>query len=255
MGAGAGARPPCSAVTGPFGWLVAFWSIPLFYDTLTFLLTAHKAYTLYKSEVTTPLFDIIWRDGLLYFFGVFSMNLANVIIFLTVPRGLRAVNLSRGVLTDVWYGSNRATLVLEVVLSCRLILNLRGAHGLSIPPSQASHQSHSHSQSHSQTHSHSHLLPLPQSRELASKTSQLPNSKTSRSQVPVIRVHTTTTSSIDIDLERDSESQDDVADVVPIGVDGAASRMLLEPGRNVSLGVGGDLDTSYTEKKGRELGS
>ncbi|KIM41297.1 hypothetical protein M413DRAFT_445329 [Hebeloma cylindrosporum] len=43
------------------------------------------------------------------------MNLINVIIFLTVPKGLRAINLT-------------PTLMLEVILSCRLLLNLRGAY-------------------------------------------------------------------------------------------------------------------------------
>ncbi|KAF8961452.1 hypothetical protein BDZ97DRAFT_1829383 [Flammula alnicola] len=111
-------RPPCGAVMGPHGWLVAFWTIPLFYDTLAFLLTAWKAYEFWKREVNTPLFDIIWRDGLLYFFAIFSMNATNVIIFFAVPKTLRAINLT-------------PTLILEVVLSCRLLLNLREAHDLS----------------------------------------------------------------------------------------------------------------------------
>jgi len=109
-----GTGPPCRAIMGPFGLLVTFWSIPLFYDTNTFLLTVWKAYGYWKVEVNTPLFDIIWRDGLLYFFVIFTMNVANIIIFLTVPQSLRAVNLT-------------PTLVLEVVLSCRLVLNLRSA--------------------------------------------------------------------------------------------------------------------------------
>jgi hypothetical protein len=99
---------------GPFGWLISFWTIPLFYDTIVFLLTAWKAYGYWKKEVDTPLFDIMWRDGLLYFFTIFSMNLTNVVIFLTVPPALRAVNLT-------------PTLILEVILSCRLLLNLRSA--------------------------------------------------------------------------------------------------------------------------------
>ena len=97
-------------------------------------LTAWKAYGYWKEEVNTPLFDIIWRDGFLYFFVIFSMNAANVIIFSTVPEALRAFNL-----TLRWFNSlkfidylmflffTRPTLVLEVVLSCRLILNLRSA--------------------------------------------------------------------------------------------------------------------------------
>jgi len=113
-----GSQPPCGAVMGPFGWLIAFWTIPLLYDTLAFLLTAWKAYDFWKREIETPLFDIIWRDGLLYFFVIFSMNATNVIIFLTVPETLRAVNLT-------------PTLILEIILSCRLVLNLRDAHSRS----------------------------------------------------------------------------------------------------------------------------
>jgi hypothetical protein len=59
-----------------------------------FRLTAWKAYEYWKREVNTPLFNVIWRDGLLYFFAIFSMNLTNVIIFLTVPKTLRAINLT-----------------------------------------------------------------------------------------------------------------------------------------------------------------
>lgn len=112
----AGQRPPCGAVMGPQSWLLTFWSIPLFYDALTFLLTAYKAYEYWRREVNTALFDIIWRDGVLYFFAIFSMNLVNIGILTSAPQGLRAVNLT-------------PTLVFEVVLSCRLLLNLRGAGG------------------------------------------------------------------------------------------------------------------------------
>ncbi|KAF8885146.1 hypothetical protein BD779DRAFT_1471736 [Infundibulicybe gibba] len=108
-----GTGPPCGAVTGPREWLIAFWAIPLLYDAITFLLTSWRAYRFWKQEVQTPLFDIIWRDGVLYFFAIFSMNVANMIIFLTVPKSLQPINLT-------------PTLILEVVLSCRLFLNLRG---------------------------------------------------------------------------------------------------------------------------------
>ena len=67
------------------------------------------------------------------------MNAANVIIFLTVPHTLRAVNLTlRGFnslkpiviwRSSFYYFLNRPTLVLEVVLSCRLVLNLRSTAG------------------------------------------------------------------------------------------------------------------------------
>ncbi|KAF8885141.1 hypothetical protein BD779DRAFT_692723 [Infundibulicybe gibba] len=117
-----GTGPPCQAITGPREWLIAFWAIPLLYDTITFLLTSWHAYRFWKQEVKTPLFDIIWRDGVLYFFAIFSMNVANLVIFLTVPKSLQAINLT-------------PTNILGVVLSCRLFLNLRGGHksALSVP--------------------------------------------------------------------------------------------------------------------------
>ncbi|KDR76962.1 hypothetical protein GALMADRAFT_421382 [Galerina marginata CBS 339.88] len=137
----ASSQPPCGAVMGPFGWLVAFWAIPLIYDTMAFLLTAWKAYDFWKREIDTPLFDIIWRDGVIYFFVIFTMNAANVIIFLTVPETLRAVNLT-------------PTLVLEIILSCRLVLNLREAHGRSNsqPSSQPKWSDHSRPRYNNQSH-------------------------------------------------------------------------------------------------------
>jgi len=110
--------PPCGALVTPYGWLVAFWTIPLVYDGIVFVLTAWKAYGYWKKEVNTPLFDIIWRDGLLYFFAILFMNVINVIIFSTASPVLRVVNLA-------------PTIILEVILSCRLLLNLRSAAQIS----------------------------------------------------------------------------------------------------------------------------
>jgi len=131
-----GSSPPCGAVMGPRGWLITFWSIPIFYDALTFVFTGWKALLFWKMEVTTPLFSIIWRDGVLYFFAIFSMNVANIIIFLTVPETLRAVNLT-------------PTLIFEIVLSCRLLLNLKltqdegPSNGLGVRPQKLSSKAQS----------------------------------------------------------------------------------------------------------------
>ena len=57
----------------------------------SYRLTAWKSYEFWKNEFNTPLFKIIWRDGLLYFFVIFSMKLINVILFLTDPKGLRGI--------------------------------------------------------------------------------------------------------------------------------------------------------------------
>jgi len=61
---------------------------------LLYRLTAWKAYEFWKVEVNAPSrFNVIWRDGLVYFFAIFSMNLANIVIFIAAPETLRAVNL------------------------------------------------------------------------------------------------------------------------------------------------------------------
>jgi len=56
--------------------------------------TALKTYDFWKKDVNTPLVSVIWRDGVLYFFAIFSMNFTNVMIFLTAPHSLRAINLT-----------------------------------------------------------------------------------------------------------------------------------------------------------------
>jgi len=75
-------------------------------------LTAWKTIEYWRKEFKTPLVRLIWRDGLVYFAVIFSMNLANVIIFSEVQRSLRPINL-------------KPTDMLTVIMSCRLILNLR----------------------------------------------------------------------------------------------------------------------------------
>jgi len=99
----------------------------------SYRLTAWKAFEFWKKEINTPLFNVIWHDGLLYFFTIFLMNLINVITFLTVPNILRVVNLTwvfrligRQVRTNKHL--TRPTLMLQVILSCRLLLNLRKVH-------------------------------------------------------------------------------------------------------------------------------
>ena len=96
-------------------------------------LTAWKAFEFWKKEINIPLFSVIWRDGLLYFFAIFSMNLINVIIFITVPNILRVVNLTWvfhliGYQVRINKCLTRPTLILQVILSCRLLLNLREVH-------------------------------------------------------------------------------------------------------------------------------
>lgn len=107
-----GVAVPCVAI-GPTKWLITFWAMPLAFDTLTFLLTAYKSFTYWRMEVSTPMLTILFRDGLIYFSAIFGMNLLNVILFTTMPPTLQAINLP-------------ATAMLGIVMSCRLVLNVRG---------------------------------------------------------------------------------------------------------------------------------
>ncbi|KAG6850647.1 hypothetical protein H0H93_010840, partial [Arthromyces matolae] len=102
---------PCIAI-GPTNWLVAFWAIPLLFDSITFTLTLYKSIQHWRNEVKSATLSLLFRDGLVYFAAIFSMNLINVVLFVTQDETLQAINLP-------------ATLMLNIIMSCRLILNLR----------------------------------------------------------------------------------------------------------------------------------
>ncbi|GLB34155.1 hypothetical protein LshimejAT787_0110390 [Lyophyllum shimeji] len=116
---------PCVAI-GPTQWLVGFWSIPLVYDTTTFLLTLYKTVGYWRTRVDSPTLAVLFRDGLVYFAAIFTMNLVNVVLFVTQNTTLQAANLP-------------ATLMLNILMSCRLVLNLRGSK--SVVSSDGSHLS------------------------------------------------------------------------------------------------------------------
>ncbi|RDB20003.1 hypothetical protein Hypma_012882 [Hypsizygus marmoreus] len=102
---------PCVAI-GPTKWLVAFWAMPLAYDSVTFLMTLYKSIEHWQNYVSSSTLSLLFRDGLIYFAAIFSMNLINVVLFVTQSPSLQAVNLP-------------ATLMLNIIMSCKLVLNLR----------------------------------------------------------------------------------------------------------------------------------
>ncbi|KAG6866106.1 hypothetical protein C0991_008413 [Blastosporella zonata] len=106
-----GVTVPCIAI-GPTNWLVAFWALPLVFDTLSFGLTLYKSIQHWRNEVKSTTLSLLFRDGLVYFAAIFSMNLINVVLFVTQDETLQAINLP-------------STLMLNIIMSCRLILNLR----------------------------------------------------------------------------------------------------------------------------------
>ncbi|RDB20004.1 hypothetical protein Hypma_012883 [Hypsizygus marmoreus] len=110
---GPGILIPCVAI-GPTRWLVGFWTMPLVYDTVTFILTLYKTIEYWRQRIDSPILTLLFRDGLAYFAAIFTMNLVNVVLFVTQNTTLQAINLP-------------ATLMLNILMSCRLVLNLRAS--------------------------------------------------------------------------------------------------------------------------------
>ncbi|TFK35973.1 hypothetical protein BDQ12DRAFT_737250 [Crucibulum laeve] len=102
---------PCVAI-GPEKWLIAFWSMPLVYDAVTFVLTLWKSFEHWRNQVSSSTLSLLFRDGLIYFTAIFTMNVINVVLFVTQRPSLQAINLP-------------STLMLNIIMSCRLVLNLR----------------------------------------------------------------------------------------------------------------------------------
>lgn len=86
--------------------------MPLFFDTVVFALTLFKSVQLWNRDIKSRTINSFFRDGLIYFVGIFAMNLVNVVIFLTQDSTLKGVNLP-------------STLMLNIIMACRLVLNLR----------------------------------------------------------------------------------------------------------------------------------
>ncbi|KAF8643352.1 hypothetical protein AX16_009081 [Volvariella volvacea WC 439] len=111
-----GVKIPCVAI-GPLPWLIAFWVMPLVFDTVTFALTLYKSISYWRTQVESPTLALLFRDGLIYFAAIFTMNFLNVILFVTQNETLQAINLP-------------ATLMLTIIMSCRLVLNMRAPRGV-----------------------------------------------------------------------------------------------------------------------------
>ncbi|KAH9953087.1 hypothetical protein BC827DRAFT_1250848 [Russula dissimulans] len=101
----------CSEFTPSLGGRLATiaWVNMLVIDSVTFSLTLYKAFTIGRG---IRLLDVIVRDGTMYFFIVFIMNLVNILILRYSPPLRRT---STTVLTNV----------LSSTLMSRLVLNLR----------------------------------------------------------------------------------------------------------------------------------
>ncbi|KAF8510935.1 hypothetical protein BU17DRAFT_97680 [Hysterangium stoloniferum] len=96
-----------------------FWICELVFPTLVFLLTLLRGIIFYKTgriSGSGNLFSIIMRDGIAYFFVIFIINLANVVMYSVAPADLKAIN------------ATLSALMTEIMI-CRLMLNLRDVAG------------------------------------------------------------------------------------------------------------------------------
>ncbi|KAF4616036.1 hypothetical protein D9613_011372 [Agrocybe pediades] len=92
----------------------SIWITPLITDTCIFVLTLWRTKTHFRYFNITPTLRLFMRDGFLYFFTIFAVNLLNMLLYLLAPEDLKAV------------GASFSQMLTSTIVS-RLILNLRGA--------------------------------------------------------------------------------------------------------------------------------
>ncbi|KAF9040756.1 hypothetical protein BJ165DRAFT_320359 [Panaeolus papilionaceus] len=90
----------------------ALWVSPLITDSCIFILTLWRIRHYRQRIRSTPLVQIFLRDGIMYFFAIFSANFFNSMIYFVAAPDLKAV------------GASFSQLLTSVMIS-RLVLNLR----------------------------------------------------------------------------------------------------------------------------------
>ncbi|PPR07619.1 hypothetical protein CVT24_004172 [Panaeolus cyanescens] len=91
---------------------LSLWVAPLVTDTFIFALTLWRIRRYKRRVRSTPLVQIFLRDGIMYFFAIFSANFLNFMIYVLAPSDLKPV------------GASFSQLLTSVMIS-RLVLNLR----------------------------------------------------------------------------------------------------------------------------------
>jgi len=97
--------------------IAGLWISQLVFPTAIFVLTTGRILRLKSKGVintaTDSIAGLMLRDGTLYFFVIFFINLLNVVTYLIAPPDLQAVNAT--------FSS-----IMQGIMICRLMLNLRG---------------------------------------------------------------------------------------------------------------------------------
>ncbi|KAF9474224.1 hypothetical protein BDN70DRAFT_333181 [Pholiota conissans] len=105
---------PGCVLTGKNSFFAALWGAPLVTDTCIFVLTLWRAARYMRKHGRMTLMDVMLRDGTLYFFTIFGVNLMNTLIYFLALGDLKAV------------GASFSQIMTSIMIS-RLQLNLRNA--------------------------------------------------------------------------------------------------------------------------------
>jgi len=107
--------PPLLGCLAIKGWhLVSIcWTTLFIYETGIFMLMLIKGIRCYKNGGSSQLFQVVYRDGLMYYLYLFAFALANVIVVATLTPALQMVLVV-------------IERFIHPIIACRVILDIRG---------------------------------------------------------------------------------------------------------------------------------
>ncbi|QRV84000.1 dephospho-CoA kinase [Ceratobasidium sp. AG-Ba] len=109
----------CLVIISRYLWTC--WIPSLAFETILFVLTAIKAREHSKANFDTPILQILYRDGVVYFAIISCCCLFNMVVWIVAPLSLVAL-------------SKYFTLAIVPAMGARLVLNLRGSSREDVMP-------------------------------------------------------------------------------------------------------------------------
>ncbi|KAH9485399.1 hypothetical protein JR316_0002307 [Psilocybe cubensis] len=82
---------PGCVLTGKNSFFAALWGAPLVTDSCIFILTTWRTIRYMRKHGRMTALEILLRDGTLYFFTIFGVNLMNTLIYFLAFKDLKAV--------------------------------------------------------------------------------------------------------------------------------------------------------------------
>lgn len=62
------------------------WGLLMLYETVILILMVYRGYISYRNGGNSALFNVVYRDGVLYYFYLFVLSLVNIIVISSHPR-------------------------------------------------------------------------------------------------------------------------------------------------------------------------